>query len=377
MLIEELKAKVLAVDQIYLDPNNPRFWSEATKHPVAEERVSHEAVQRRTGTEIDPFGVQDLYNGMLQNGFLLLDRIVVRPLRTTTGGFIIVEGNRRFRALTKLRADIQGGRVSSPDAVDEAVLRRFVERTGKIEVMVYEGNEPGDISWVFQGIRHISGIKTWAPAQRAKLVADQIDLHGSSISKAAQQFGMSAVEVGRLYRTHHALRQMSKDEEYRERARNDHFSLFNEVLKSTTLKNWLGWSESNKAFENVDSLRRLYSWISPCDEHDGQRRIHEPRQLKDVAYLVENRQESLLSEIDAFTLTVQAARAKAGESADKGQDWRKAMRATEEMLGKLPQSAIADDPDEFLRYLRKLEQVISDRIGLVEGVIEKIDAGQR
>jgi len=373
MYSDELKVRVVPVESIYLDPNNPRFWNEVSRRAVPDERVSQPAVQQRTGTEIDQFGVSELYGSMLRSGFLLLDRIVVRPLKDESDRYVIVEGNRRFRSLSKLRSDIQAERVEAAEEIGEEVLGDFLKRTASIEVLVYEGSDTQDISWIFQGIRHISGIKAWAPAQRAKLVADQIDHHGSSFSKAAQQFGLSSIAVGRMYRAHRALRQMELDEEYGGRVKNDYYSLFYETVKNAAMRTWLEWDETRREFQNLENLRRFYAWISPCEDHGGRRRIHDPHQVKDVAYLIENCHNTLLAEFEGFTRTIHDAKLAATAEDHKDKDWRQSMRAAELMLGELPQSAIADDADEFLRYLRRLSDVIADRIQMVELVVERLD----
>jgi hypothetical protein len=361
MYMSELEVRKLPVGHIFLDPNNPRFWSEQNTKEVPDRRIPDEKVQATARSGIDKHGIDDLYNSILRNGFLLLDRIVVRSIDGHTNKFVVVEGNRRFRSLTKLRTDIEEGTVNE-EGIDEDYLARLLEETENVEVLVYRGTGTEDISWMLQGIRHISGIREWEPAQRAKLVAKQIDDEGKTFRAAGQQFGLSPQAVGRLYRTYKALEQMRADDEYGAKARNDFFSLFEEAYRNTTLREWLGWNEEGRKFSNEDRLKRFYSWISPDDEHaDKARRIHNPKQIKELAYLIDNKKNTLLNEFESHETGISEAYGRATSEA-KPQDWRKAVERARTLVGDLPQSAIFEEPSEFIVELEKLSAEIQKRL---------------
>ncbi|MBX8548828.1 MULTISPECIES: ParB N-terminal domain-containing protein [Pseudomonas syringae group] len=368
MYMDQLAVEYLAVDDIFLDPNNPRFWTETTRPIVQDEKIVDAIHQNKSRIEIEKHGVDELYSSMLRNGFLLLDRIVVRPLKGLSGKYVVVEGNRRFRSLTRLRADILEDNIAESD-VPQSDLQRFLKETSKIEVLVYSGDNGEDISWLLQGIRHIGGIRQWDPAQRAKLVSDQIDREGMTYTAAGQQFGLTSVAVGRLYRTYRALAQMRSDEEYSTKARNDYFSIFEAAYSNHAMRSWLEWSESDCKFTNIDNLKRLYSWISPDEENSKKRRIHDPKQIKEVAYLIENGHSTLLGQFEDFELSVSEARAQATANDPKPKDWRKSIAMAVSLLGDLPQSIISDDPDEFLEVLNTLASIIAERRQMVEAVL--------
>jgi len=361
MYMSELEVKKVPVDQIFLDPNNPRFWSEHNAREIPDRRVPDEKVQATARTNIDKHGIDDLFNSILRNGFLLLDRIVVRPIDGHDDKYVVVEGNRRFRSLSRLREAIKEETIDE-EGIDEEYLARLLEQTNEIEVLIYRGSGSEDISWMLQGIRHISGIRDWEPAQRAKLVAQQIDEEGKSFRAAGQQFGLSPQAVGRLYRTYKALEQMRTDDEYGAKARNDYFSLFEEAYRNSTLREWFGWDEQAKCFTNADRIKRFYAWISPDDEHeDRARRIHNPKQIKELAYLVANNKNSLLSEFENHEIGISEAYGRAtGET--KTLDWRKAVERARTLVGDLPQSAIFDDTEDFISELGRLRGEIDKRL---------------
>lgn len=360
MYMDQLEVRHLPIEQIFLDPNNPRFWTEQNVREVPDRRIADEKVQSDTRNRIDKHGIEDLYNSVLRNGFLLLDRIVVRPIEGATDQYVVVEGNRRFRSVSKLREDIDAETVAE-EGIDDDYLEQLFESTKTLEVLVYRGSDGADISWMFQGIRHISGIRAWEPAQRAKLVAEQIDQDGQSFRAAGQQFGLSPQAVGRLYRTYKALLQMREDDEFGAKARNDYFSLFEEAYRNQTTRDWLGWSEELRRFTNIEHLKRFYAWISPDDETDKKRRIHDPKQIKELSFLIENGKQTLLNEFDAHEISISEAYGKAQSDGPKAKDWRKSLEAAFAIVADLPQSAMFDESADFIEHLDRLALIIKQR----------------
>jgi len=214
-----LQEKTIRVDDLFLDPNNPRFWSEQTQRTadIPDSKVSDEVNQSKTRNRIGEHGLEELKNSILRNGFLQLDRIVVRQLGDQPGKYVVIEGNRRLAALKLLREQIAQGTVA--ESVSEDYLNMIKSNTDAIGVLVYEGADKKDIAWILEGIRHIGGIRDWMPAQQGKLVADQIDKEGLTLAEAGQPFGLSAQAVGRRYRSYKALEQMRQDEEFQGRSR--------------------------------------------------------------------------------------------------------------------------------------------------------------
>ncbi|MBV2149047.1 ParB N-terminal domain-containing protein [Sphingobium sp. AS12] len=370
MYMSELEVRKVSVDDIFLDPNNPRFWSEQNTREIPDRRIPDEKVQATARTNIDRHGIDDLFNSILRNGFLLLDRIVVRSIEGHDGKYVVVEGNRRFRSLTKLRTAIKEETIAE-EGIDDDYLARLLEETTAIEVLIYKGSGTDDISWMLQGIRHISGIRDWEPAQRAKLVAKQIDDEGKTFRAAGQQFGLSPQAVGRLYRTYKALEQMRADDEFGGKARNDYFSLFEEAYRNTTLREWLGWDEEQRKFTNEDRIKRFYSWVSPDDEHeDKARRIHNPKQIKELAYLIENQKNSLITEFENHETGISEAYGRA-TSETKPQDWRKAVERARTLVGDLPQSAIFDDTKDFIAELERLSSEIDKRLDMARKQLDE------
>lgn len=167
MYNDELTEQTISIDNLYLDPNNPRFWGHQSPRRIPDTRATEEAIQQRVEQNIRRHGVEELHFSILRNGFLPLDRIVVRPLETHDDKFVVVEGNRRLAALKLLRERIREGLIAE-EKISEEYLSNLSDQTKELSVLVYNGSHSDDISWIFQGIRHIGGIRQWEPAQRSR-----------------------------------------------------------------------------------------------------------------------------------------------------------------------------------------------------------------
>lgn len=94
------------LDQLLLDPNNPRF-SELGEElmSIAEHRFADDKVQANTFEKMkDPmFDVVELRDTIKSLGFLPMDRIVVRRWKSSADSdiqkYVVIEGNRRVTAL--------------------------------------------------------------------------------------------------------------------------------------------------------------------------------------------------------------------------------------------------------------------------------------
>lgn len=371
MYNDQLEQKTIPINDIFLDPNNPRFWSEQTQKAadVPDTKVPEDTHQSRTKARIANHGLEELKNSILRNGFLPLDRIVVRKLAGLPDKYVVIEGNRRLAALKMLREQIGEGAIAETK-LDEDYLKALKSATDNIDVLVYVGSET-DIAWILQGIRHIGGIRNWMAAQQGKLVADQIDKQGFSLSEAGQRFGLSAQAVGRRYRSYKALQQMREDEEFASKAKNDYYSLFEEAIRDKHVKTWLGWSDEDKHFTNTDNLKQFYSWICPDEEHAEQaRRIHDPRHIALLGRLLATKQDALLGKIEKHELSIEAAEQKLTDDCSP-YDWGATFKKITNLLGDIPNAAIEKEPTEIIAALEALQNQITNLRKMAEAVPAK------
>ena len=365
MYTDDLEEQSVAITDLCLDPNNPRFYTEKSTGDVPDTKIADDRIQQRAWQSIENLGVQELYHSILRNGFLPLDKIVVRPI--SAGKYVVVEGNRRLAALKLLRSRIEEGTIVE-EHVDDDYLDGLFQSTNELTILVYLGDVGNDISWILQGVRHISGIRPWQPAQRARLVADQIDTKGLSFSEAGQKFGLSAQGVGRLYRAYKALEQMRQDDDYQTMARNDYFSLFEEAIRNREARDWLDWDDDDYRFVNNNNLKQFYSWIVPDDDEDPPRRIHDPKQIKKLGTVVSDKSNSaLLSRFDDREISIDLAYDTITKQPSE-YDWRTAIEQAMNILGRIPQASIAMNSDSLLEKIAELEASITTLKGMATSV---------
>lgn len=379
MYSEELEQRTLSLEQIFLDPNNPRFWS-GRERKTSESRIPDSKVQEKTKTRIEKFGVKELRDSILRNGFLPMDRIVVRPIENHGDKYVAVEGNRRLAALKSLHSLIDAGEIDE-DGIDDEYLNTLKYSTSNIEVLLYKGNKGEDISWVLQGIRHISGIKEWSPAQQAILVVDQVNELNSSdkrgvLTRVGQQFGMTAKAVGRLYRVHNALEQMHSDDEYGSKSKDENltlFTLFDEAYRNSAVRDWLEWNDESQKYRNTTNLKQFYSWILPDEEHlQNKRRIHNPDHVKFLARLLEKKRNDLIGAIERHEMTIEEAKGSLNATSDNnGYNWILEIGNAKRSVQNVPNQVIQEQPEDLKNALLELRECVDKTLKLLESRIEE------
>jgi len=253
-----LETKTIDLDKIYLDPNNPRFF-DVSRGEVQDSRIIEETVQDRAfETLIDKFDVEALAQIIKKMGFLKIHRVVVREVAGQSNVYVVVEGNRRIAACRYLKREHLAG-VTLSDEIYESIEN--------IEALAYTGTDHA-IAWDIQGINHIIGIKPWPPYNQACHLVKKMEEGNLGLSDVARAFGMSSTKAGRMIRAYHALLQLKEDTDYGSRAKNEHYSYFEEVMKKPDVKNWLGWDDTQRRFADETNLRKFYSWFLPEEDEE-------------------------------------------------------------------------------------------------------------
>ena len=86
----------------------------------------------------------NLENSILENGYLPIDKIVAREIKSedSTENYVILEENRRLSVAKKVSTSIEQG---TEEAYDE--IRVSLE---DIPILIYTGSDP-EAAWIFQG----------------------------------------------------------------------------------------------------------------------------------------------------------------------------------------------------------------------------------
>jgi hypothetical protein len=181
-----LKPINVAIEQLNLDPNNPRFAKNLnlSKALPDDEVVSHqqqvkdlfvnesdaESNSYEDDAEADEGKVRigDLVRSMREIGFVPIDRIVVRQLDGAPSAYVVIEGNRRVRAAQYL-CDLKVGHA---DPKEKSALEKVVATLRNLDVLLLatDGLTPQEIHeqiGVILGLRHYGQVLGWGVLARA------------------------------------------------------------------------------------------------------------------------------------------------------------------------------------------------------------------
>ncbi|WP_152032768.1 ParB N-terminal domain-containing protein [Ereboglobus luteus] len=355
------------IDQLLLDPNNPRFAElgenidQVPENRFAEERVQKAAFEKM---KVPKFNVAELRDTIKELGFLPMDRIVVREWRekTTPQKYIVIEGNRRLTALTWL--------LELHDAGKETFSKNQLESLGNFEVLLLDSQRaPKTARWILPGLRHVSGIKEWGPYQKARMVFELRNT-GKTPQEVAQSLGLSTRESNQLWRAFLALEQMGNDEEYQEYAEPKLYSYFEEVFKRPNVREWLGWSDEQQKFTKEKEIREFYGWMKgEIGENNelSDPKLPEAKSVRDFSKIIEDSKALAIFRSNEGTLTHALARLEA----DNPIDYISIVTTCESTLRSLPPDILRKMNESELNNLEllrsRIDQILIDRTHLLGG----------
>ena len=313
-----LSPKLVTLDSLLLDPNNPRFAElSENDYTIPESRFDEPKIQAEAFEKMksDRFNVSELRDTIKALGFLQMDRIVVRPWHCADAvqpRYVVIEGNRRVTALKWLLNLHESGK----ESFTEEQLLNFT----KLEVLCLDDEKAPDItSLILPGLRHVSGIKEWGPYQKARAVF-LLREKGNSPQESAQSLGLSTREANKLWRSYLALEQMKADEEFGESAEPKQYSYFEEIFKKPEIKSWLGWDDNARGFTNGLHLREMYSWMVGGYNDDGEEvspKLPEAKSIRELALIIND--DRALAILRSENGTLSSARSK--YESDHPEEW--------------------------------------------------------
>lgn len=247
---------IVRLDQLLLDPNNYRLAYNPLEPKISDEESTEAEVQDSILRKITKEKLQDLKESILENGFLEIDRIVVRKLAIPDKDlYLVVEGNRRTAALKSLVEEHNEGLIELPDSL--------LNKINRLNVVALKTDGAGDYinyASTLMGVRHVSGPKKWTGMQSAKLICDLFK-QNMTATQIGGLLGISAIEANRRKRGYLAYIQMAKDPQYGSKVKNKHYTLLLEFLAKKSLHEWMQWTDE-KQIQNESAKRIIYSHIT-------------------------------------------------------------------------------------------------------------------
>lgn len=368
-LHKELVETVLGLERIFLDPNNPRFTSKNWNN-ISDEHISEEAIQEITKQRlIQEFSIYKLVDNIKINGFLPIDRIIVKKFADDK--YVVLEGNRRICAAKVIMENYKKD--------NEYVSDDVIESLKNISCLVYTGSEEQP-AWVFQGLRHIIGIQEWPAYNKARLLVQLMEDQNLTLTEVGKKFGLSAYGAGQWVRGYYAFAQAAEESDYTQEIDERAYPYLQEIFSRSNplFKDWLKWNDTEYRFEDSLKFNEFLSWLYPRDEEnvlDGtevqgnweNRKIKRSNDLRIVSSLL---RESI-NEFEMFRADGDL------EKAQNAANMRKYLDAQDpavETLDKIKNCTKALEDIPFKLVMKQKGQLFELLTGLEEKVRELLEA---
>jgi hypothetical protein len=257
------------LSDISLDLENPRL----VIPPGSRERDVLKIMVEREALD-------ELALSFAENGYFLEEPIVLVP-NSKNDGFIVVEGNRRVATL-KLLLDGDLRKALGINGWPDISETRRADLED-VPAVVY-GSRAEVVPYL--GFRHISGIKTWDPFQKARYVASLVN-EGRRIPEIERSVGDRSNSVRKLYQSYVVYEQITRDLSIPSRVIEGSYSLLEVALGQSAIKKFLSVptrlpmerTEAVVPEERLSELREIVSWIFGDPTQRQDRIITDSRQI--------------------------------------------------------------------------------------------------
>lgn len=276
----------LSIDQLILDPNNPRFSKNEQDIIQDPNRYEDEDIQLETlrkMTSDNEFDIASLEKSIKENGFItIVQPILVKKIKNK---YLAIEGNRRTSALKELKRKHDAGKAA--DILNDEVLASI----NQIEVVDCTGSSKEEIDMLL-GMIHVGGTKDWELLPSSfylyKLYIELImNEKGISFEEADEAFEYSpnlakivaakaSVKLSqvrdnlKIYRAYNQLYNelndlgIYNDELYNHRKA----SLIGDSIKNSTLKKYFGFDDIRYKFSE-EGKEKWINLMIQADDGDG------------------------------------------------------------------------------------------------------------
>lgn len=312
----------IALDDLMLDPNNPRFvrkfatpkhffddaiegcQSDVLKHFTRgkgkSENGDSDTDESSSGESDDFFKIEDLWNSMSNIGFVPIDRIVVRKLKDSDK-YLVIEGNRRIATAKQLlkKDDLEKNPKNKLTIKIKESLRSIETLQLNVEGMSQE--EVDHRVSVILGLRHYGSVLEWTPLPKAyniwreymglDPILEDFEYNNKRARMVASRLSVKYTDVQKACMTYIVYRQLS---ETFDGVRPHHYSLIEAAVTKKTLTSSVGYFVVNSSSYQMEepSLGRMDD-LCQFDQRDKlsneDKTIPEPRNFSHLARLVRAR----------------------------------------------------------------------------------------
>lgn len=217
------------LSEIALDAQNPRLGRADREGGLSAEEV-YELMRA--------WSLEELATSFLESGFWPHEAVLcIAEEVDGDDRLVVVEGNRRIAALMRLERTYEGTESSRK-------WRQLIEETARpnelferVPYILLESRSQIDS---FLGFRHVTGIKEWAPPQKAAFIAKLIEESNLGYRDVMRKIGSRTDTVERNYIAFCILRQIEELENFETTVVEERFSVLFLSLRNSSVRRFIG-----------------------------------------------------------------------------------------------------------------------------------------
>jgi ParB-like nuclease family protein len=222
-----IETKIVAVDRLLFDPQNPRLPEELG----GDQRQLFRYL-------VDDIGVDDLLSSLAASGAIEGDPFIGRPA-DRDGYYFVIEGNRRLAAIKLLNGEkIADGK---PEPGVPEVTPKIAATLKQVKIQT--GWDPEKLE-AYLGYKHVTAAREWTPEAKAKFVITRCkdDYSDANLSKFAKRLGTDLPTLRRWLVAYLTLKQAEAEGRFNpgEAYAKRYFGTFYTLLGSSVVQEFLG-----------------------------------------------------------------------------------------------------------------------------------------
>ena len=225
------KIEYTRLESFFLDPRNPRLGRANQQHELSQDEVYERMCK---------WSLEELATSFLESEFWSHEAVIC-CWESVDGEehLVVIEGNRRIAALKRLQK-VFNGEDRSRKWLE--LIKNTTKPKELFEQVPYIRIDERTEANTFLGFRHVTGIKQWAPPEKAQFIAHLIDNSHLSYRQVMRKIGSQTQVVERNYIAHCILMQMEEIEDIDISEIEDRFSLLFLSIRSKHIQGFLGIS---------------------------------------------------------------------------------------------------------------------------------------
>lgn len=289
----------IKIENLHLDPDNPRFGSELNSTNEVE-ILDH---------IVESFGVDDILGSLSINGFFAAESLVGIPVESNDGHYTIIEGNRRLAACLIFNGDERAiNQLKRTKHYANIADKHRVEKIVEVPVNIYPSRKK---LLSYLGIRHILGPKGWDSYAKATWLFNVLikENSGQTIKEVSEMIGDKHHTIKKILEGYVLIKQLesnglfSPDDSMRKGkgSNTDYpFSWVYTAIGYSNIRNWINAKDldtntiPDKNYKLVDgpqdleNAAKLVKFLFGSESSSFNPSVKDSRDIRIIAEIVKN-----------------------------------------------------------------------------------------